>query len=99
MANYAPSEPKTKRRKSRWKSVENANVHGAKIVHGRRQRGIGDRYEGNNDSANVKSAEIAQVHQDKRRGRQSDAEATLDAHAQPSYVHISQTTTWEVASI
>lgn len=60
---------------------------------------MGDRYEGNKDSANVKSAEIAQVHQDKRRGRQSDAEATLDAHAQPSYVHISQTTAWEVASI
>lgn len=54
---------------------------------------------GYNDSANVKSAEIAQVHQDKRRGRQSDAEATDDAHAQLSYpVHISQPTTWDVPS-
>lgn len=49
---------------------------------------------GDNDSANVKSAGIAQVHQDKRRGRQSDAEATDDSHAQPC-----QTTTWKVASI
>lgn len=92
MANYAPSEPKTKRRKSR----RNTNVHGTKIVHGSRHWAQGGRETrtGTNDSANVKSAEIAQVQQDKRRGRQSDAQATDDAHAQPS-----QTTTWKVASI